>query len=335
MEVTRKKSQGFTLVELLVVSLIISIVVAATGQAVRLVLTELRHTEKRQMALDESLDLDFYIRRANKNISNSRINPVMTFISTGGVISPRGVTGRPVASMVLQRADWVPGASTNPLYAAVSAHFSTPTRSLFIDSYTLEEHRLIQGAGTLDKRTRRLVISRCDAWENYVDLADHRVDPSITAYYLLNMVPRRPFIKTNQADPLSGLNCCLPADPNCTNARVNEYFFKSYVINLDNDERVVNVEEFPKSVVDNSIIGSGFAMYFSSANSVSTDVRTFTIKNRCQTNSKLNAETCSIKMTTRQFFERAVLNPGLLQFQFRTVGVRLSNDIAQTGVISL
>lgn len=337
MEVRKKGQKGFTLVEMLVVSLIISIVVAATGQAVRLVLLELRHTEKRQMALDESLDLDFYVRRANKNIANSRINNPSTFVSTAGVFSPRGVNlpGRPFPSMILQKTNWIPASSINPLFAVVNTHFSALSHNIFLDSFTLEEHRLVQMAGTLDKRTRRLIISRCDAWDKYIDLSLHRDDPGITAYYLLNMVERRPFLKNNKADPLSSLNCCPMANPNCTDSMVDTHYFRSYVINLDDSERVVNVEEFPKSTVDNSIIGSGFAMIFPSVNSASTDVRSFTIKNRCQTNSKLNADICTQKLTSQQFFEKIMSNKGLVQLQLRTIGVRLSNDIAQTGVISL
>jgi prepilin-type N-terminal cleavage/methylation domain-containing protein len=337
MEVKLKGHRGFTLIEMLVVSLIISIVVAATGQAVRLVLLELKHTEKRQMALDESLDLDFYVRRANKNIANSRINNLSTFVSTAGVFSPRGpnLPGRPFPSMVIEKVTWVPTGSVNPLFAEVNTHFTTPRRNVFLDSFTLEEHRLVQLAGTLDKRTRRLVISRCDTWDKYIDLSQHRDDPSLTAYYLLAIVEKRPFLKNNAADPIGGLNCCPVATPNCTNAQVDTHYFRSYVINLDDAERVVSIEEFPKSTADNSIVASGFAMFFPTANSTSTDVRTFTIKNRCQTNSKLNVEVCSQKLTSQQFFEKAIINKGLIQLQLRTVGVRLSNDIAQTGVISL
>lgn len=336
MDVTVRKN-GFTLVEMLVSTVIIAIVIAATGQAVRLILSELRDTEKRQMAVEESLDLDFYIRRANKNISNSRINNLMTYVSIGSNITPRGANlpGRPVPSMVIQRADWLPAASANPLHGQVTAHFAATTSNVFIDSSTLEEHQIIQSGGSLDKITRRFVISRCDRWENFVDLQDHTTDPAITAYYLLHMVSRRPFIKVNQNNPLDGLNCCLPNEPNCSNARVNEYYFRSYIINFDNNQRVVNVEEFPKSTEGNAITGSGFAMYFPAVNSASTDVRTFTIKNRCMTNSRLIKEICSQKLTQKEFFEKAVDNQGIIELQLRTIGVRLSNDIVQTGIISL
>lgn len=335
----KKNVSGFTLVELLVVSVIVSILIGATGTAVRFVLTELRHSEKKQMAIDESLDLDFYVRRSVKNISNSRLNMPTTYVASGASFSSRGANlpGRPLPFITITKSQWVPVASVNPLRTVVDTHFSTPTRSLNLDSFNLEEHRLVSVGNTLEKKTRRIVISRCDEWSRFIDLTDGKYlkDPSLTAYYLLNMIPRRPFFRVDPTNAVLGLNCCLPSNPNCKDGNIHDYYFRSYAITLDNAEKVIAVEEFPKTSADNSIVGSGFGMYFPVANSMSSEIRTFTLKNRCQTNSKLDPGICAAKLSNSAFFNAVKKNLGLIEVQSRTIGIKLSSDIAATGIISL
>ncbi|WP_374073618.1 type II secretion system protein J [Bdellovibrio bacteriovorus] len=327
---------GFTLIEVMIVSFVMALVIMASSEATLYFIKQLKRTERAQEALGEVQELDMYVRRSSKNLNRSRLNMPTTFYqspSTG--LQSLGVNSNtPASSLTISRIQWMDSGASNPLYSQAMAAFPQATYDVVLDSFTLEEHSLVTINGGLEKRTKRLLVSRCDKLDKIFNLRDVVGAPGVTAFYVLGAMNRRPFLSYRN-NGQAQLNCCPPENPQCSDGGIQFNFFRSYVITLNENQSVSGVEEFPKARDDNPVVGGGFGLYFMSADGASVSIQTFSMINSCNLKAGFSSEICQSRVNLSTLLSFSNQYPGLIKVDTKGLSTSVSNDILKTGVISL
>ncbi|KYG68373.1 hypothetical protein AZI87_03745 [Bdellovibrio bacteriovorus] len=326
--------KGFTLVEVMVVSAIMAILLLASSQATIVFVKEMQRIEKKQEVVSEIQEMDMFIRRSARNLNMSRLNMPTTFYQTlnTGAASLGSNAVSPAPSMIINPQEWAKNAQGSHLYEKATEAISGTAYDIILDSFLLEEHRLTGSQGGMQKRTKRLMVARCDEADNAFEI-DNKF-PGITALYVLGAMKRRPFI-THRSDGTMSVTCCLPNSPNCTEGSVSKFFFKAYSIDLDNNERVISVQEFPKSNAGNPVVGAGFGMFFKNVEGTNVAIETFTVQNNCYLRKNAFPGACENQIELKQFLKMIDTYTDLVRVTSKSISTTISNDILRTGVISL
>lgn len=328
-------NRGLTLVELLVAAGIASIVIFAVTSTVVYLFEFQKKIEKQTNSASESIEMSRIINRGLKNLSLSRFQFATTFVRTdSGAISSMGVNPNTVVPAYTVDANALKAGGTGPLLAAVNAELAGPTYNVFLDSFLTEEYIFESAAGSLIKKTKRLTYSRCDILDNSFDFVSEMSRPGTLALYTLVAMKRRPFIKLSGSGS-STITCCPVSNPNCTDGDVNSSFFRVYSMVFDKNNRLLTVEEFPKSVSGSTAIGAGFWLNLRTPTSSSFVMESFLIESRCASLTVKNNPHCKSNRTSIETIKDLVGAPDLLRILPQTLNVPLSSDIVNTGVISL
>ncbi|WP_413613158.1 prepilin-type N-terminal cleavage/methylation domain-containing protein [Bdellovibrio sp. HCB-110] len=334
----KRKANGFTLIEVMVVGVVLTLVLMASSQATIFFVKQMKKSEKGQEVLAESQDLVMYVRRSSRNLSTERLNMPSSFYLRPIPQRPASMGANPttpVPAMSIDPAEWLKQGNSNPLYNKAQAAFSSGgTYNILLDSFTLEEHALSNVGGGLDKKTRRLLVSRCDELDNYFTVNDSPHYPGVTALYVLGVMPKRPFI-SHLANGSAVVNCCPPGNSGCTDGGPQSHFFRTYAITFDDSQNVVNVEEFPKSNADNPVVGTGFGLYFMSVDGANVSIQTFSMVNGCYLRNGTLPQVCVGRPDIKTLMSFYLSVPDLIKIDTKSISTSLSNDMRKTGVISL
>lgn len=331
--------KGFTLVEVLMSSVLLSLILLAIAQTLTLFVRSSRQSEKAANATAEVLDLSFYVQRSSKNLTLNRLDLAHTYLWGGGAPQAVGGTSTPSVSLQLNLGNWLQNGAGHRFYSEVSSKLGTSAYSIYLDSFTLEEHGLRQNAGAVKKITRRLLVSRCEHIDRFFKVSDLQGSPSVTALYVLGVMPRRPFVSySGGGGAMPELRCCPAGNPQCADGAMKNYFFRMYSITLRTDqEGASTVEEFPKPIDGTAALGSGFALYFLNRDGSNVAMKMFSLSDRCKVTMGGPTAACQglENVDLKRFMDKAAQNPHLIKMDLRSFSTSLSNDIANTGVISL
>lgn len=330
-----KKSGGFTLVEMMVGLVIVCMGGLLMATVVKNTTTAKTRSEGLANANMESNGAFSLLMRTSKNLHIDRMNQRSTFYqnAAGNYVALNPAAAAPsVATYRINVSNWLSNPRGNPLASQVQSRLSG-IYDVYLDGSVLEEHEVAVVGGVVNKRTRRLLVSRCDSLSNYRDLSVVQGDPRVTALYVLGVMNRRPFIRTG-AGGRTVVQCCPPTNPNCTGQSFGQNYFRIYAIHFRNNQ-VSSVEEFPRADVHNSSVGLGFMMKLPGPTAMTVETQFFRAQNRCRTSSTFNHPACNNTRTLEAVGQAYRQNNSVINLGLQVISLPISNNIVSTGVIAL